>query len=86
MVTLCILSGEKKRACFLRLQKPFSTSSRFSCLYFGLRGTPAVTGGPPPCILSALTVATNTTALGVSPENRHCKKIYRSHLELEMDM
>lgn len=34
-------------------------------------GTPAVTVGPPPCIFSALTVATSTTALGIRPEALH---------------
>ena len=30
-------------------------------------GVPAVTGGPPPCILSARAVHTNNTQLGFSP-------------------
>jgi hypothetical protein len=33
--------------------------------------SPATTGGPPPCILSALTVATRTTQSGLRPEARH---------------
>ena len=37
----------------------------------GLRGVPATTLGPPPCIFKARTVATSTTALGVRPEDRH---------------
>ena len=54
--------------CFLRLQKPAVTRGMFFSVYSGLRGVPATTGGPPPCILRARTVATRTTALGTRPE------------------
>ena len=51
--------------------KTFITNSRFSFIYSCLSGVPAITLGPPPCIFKARTVATNTTALGVSPDDRH---------------
>mmetsp|Transcript_6940 Transcript_6940/g.10766 ORF Transcript_6940/g.10766 Transcript_6940/m.10766 type:complete len:272 (+) Transcript_6940:728-1543(+) len=53
------------------LPAPFSRRARFSSLYSLGKGIPATTFGPPPCILRARTVATNTTASGVRPEYRH---------------
>mmetsp|Transcript_13111 Transcript_13111/g.52286 ORF Transcript_13111/g.52286 Transcript_13111/m.52286 type:complete len:272 (+) Transcript_13111:631-1446(+) len=57
--------------CRARLQQPAFSSSRFSSTYSFGSGAPAVTGGPPPCIFSARTVATRTATLGWRPEARH---------------
>ena len=40
-------------------------------LYSFARGRPGTTGEPPPCILSARTVATITAASGFRPDERH---------------
>mmetsp|Transcript_35569 Transcript_35569/g.39648 ORF Transcript_35569/g.39648 Transcript_35569/m.39648 type:complete len:286 (-) Transcript_35569:734-1591(-) len=57
--------------CFCRLQHPFNTKSTFSSMYSFWSGLPADTGGPPPCIFNARTVATMTAALGFKPLYRH---------------
>mmetsp|Transcript_3120 Transcript_3120/g.9608 ORF Transcript_3120/g.9608 Transcript_3120/m.9608 type:complete len:345 (-) Transcript_3120:385-1419(-) len=50
---------------------PSTTSSTFSSVYAWSSGTPGFTAGPPPCILSARTVATSTAQCGTSPDARH---------------
>ena len=57
--------------CFARLQQPAVTSGIFSWVYSMASGLPAETGGPPPCIFNARTVATITAHLGLSPDSRH---------------
>mmetsp|Transcript_14808 Transcript_14808/g.41264 ORF Transcript_14808/g.41264 Transcript_14808/m.41264 type:complete len:252 (+) Transcript_14808:625-1380(+) len=57
--------------CFCRLTHPFCNNSTFSSVYSFWRGFPADTGGPPPCIFRARTVATITAAFGFNPLYRH---------------
>mmetsp|Transcript_14877 Transcript_14877/g.27050 ORF Transcript_14877/g.27050 Transcript_14877/m.27050 type:complete len:294 (+) Transcript_14877:854-1735(+) len=57
--------------CFTRLQHPAVTNGIFSSVYSVARGLPAETGGPPPCIFKARTVATMTAHLGFRPDSRH---------------
>mmetsp|Transcript_4613 Transcript_4613/g.10930 ORF Transcript_4613/g.10930 Transcript_4613/m.10930 type:complete len:239 (+) Transcript_4613:551-1267(+) len=57
--------------CFCRLQQPLANNSIFSSVYSSCRGFPAETGGPPPCIFKARTVATMTAAFGFKPLYRH---------------
>mmetsp|Transcript_23609 Transcript_23609/g.50528 ORF Transcript_23609/g.50528 Transcript_23609/m.50528 type:complete len:304 (-) Transcript_23609:562-1473(-) len=57
--------------CLTRLPHPADTSGTFSSVYSDARGFPAETGGPPPCILRARTVATMTAHLGLRPDSRH---------------
>ncbi len=52
--------------CLARLTQPLSRISRFSSRYTSDSGLPGVTSGPPPCVLSARTVATITAASGTS--------------------
>jgi hypothetical protein len=56
-----------------RLHTPFSTSATFSSVYSLPSARPATTGAPPPCSLSARTVATITARLGFRPEERHLR-------------
>lgn len=64
-----VASGSREQGAaygaLLRPSQQASNSSRCPTT------SPATTGGPPPCILSARTVATMTTALGASPLARH---------------
>ncbi|CAH1982264.1 unnamed protein product [Acanthoscelides obtectus] len=53
--------------CFATFGIPLRNSSRFSSVYSLASGAPGVTAGPPPCIFSALTVVTRTTAVGDRP-------------------
>mmetsp|Transcript_20033 Transcript_20033/g.36372 ORF Transcript_20033/g.36372 Transcript_20033/m.36372 type:complete len:278 (+) Transcript_20033:744-1577(+) len=57
--------------CLTRLAFPLMTRSTFSSTYSVAKGFPAETGGPPPCILRARTVATMTAHFGLSPDARH---------------
>mmetsp|Transcript_16838 Transcript_16838/g.63854 ORF Transcript_16838/g.63854 Transcript_16838/m.63854 type:complete len:426 (+) Transcript_16838:562-1839(+) len=57
--------------CLARFAHPASSSGMFSVLYSSARGWPGTTGGPPPCVLRARTVATMTQAPGRRPERRH---------------
>mmetsp|Transcript_22467 Transcript_22467/g.53260 ORF Transcript_22467/g.53260 Transcript_22467/m.53260 type:complete len:289 (+) Transcript_22467:718-1584(+) len=57
--------------CFWRLQHPLASSAQSSSTYSLAKGLPALTGGPPPCILSARTVATITAHLGLRPDSLH---------------
>mmetsp|Transcript_7833 Transcript_7833/g.25103 ORF Transcript_7833/g.25103 Transcript_7833/m.25103 type:complete len:341 (-) Transcript_7833:461-1483(-) len=57
--------------CLTRLHTPRETSSVFSLVYASSSWAPGLTGGPPPCILSARMVATITAALGTRPDSRH---------------
>mmetsp|Transcript_15270 Transcript_15270/g.50138 ORF Transcript_15270/g.50138 Transcript_15270/m.50138 type:complete len:387 (+) Transcript_15270:537-1697(+) len=57
--------------CRVKLATPFLTSSTSSFMYSNESGLPGETGGPPPCSLSARTVATITAACGFKPEDRH---------------
>mmetsp|Transcript_15187 Transcript_15187/g.37831 ORF Transcript_15187/g.37831 Transcript_15187/m.37831 type:complete len:484 (-) Transcript_15187:508-1959(-) len=54
-----------------RLQQPAVTRPTSSVVYAWGSGVPATTGGPPPCIFSARTVATSTTQSGARPDARH---------------
>mmetsp|Transcript_11659 Transcript_11659/g.28664 ORF Transcript_11659/g.28664 Transcript_11659/m.28664 type:complete len:387 (-) Transcript_11659:843-2003(-) len=57
--------------CLTRLAHPAATNGMFSSLYSTARGLPADTGGPPPCIFRARTVATMTAHFGLRPDSRH---------------
>mmetsp|Transcript_10087 Transcript_10087/g.42921 ORF Transcript_10087/g.42921 Transcript_10087/m.42921 type:complete len:393 (+) Transcript_10087:1070-2248(+) len=57
----------------VRFLTPFFTNSTSSLRYAWLNGFPGETAGPPPCSLSALTVATITAACGFSPELLHLR-------------
>mmetsp|Transcript_5874 Transcript_5874/g.18677 ORF Transcript_5874/g.18677 Transcript_5874/m.18677 type:complete len:407 (+) Transcript_5874:455-1675(+) len=59
------------RTCFCTFATPALKRSRSSLVYAAASLAPGTTGGPPPCIFSARTVATTTQQSGSRPLPRH---------------